>query len=162
MSNTKKEIFIFVFLLTCIIIAFVLLYCRFYKTDGTSMEPTITDNNRVLMIKNREINRGDIIVFKTDSKDAIKRVIASPGDKVEITKDGIVKVNDEEIKEEYARGITEPKEQRYPITLKQDRYFVLGDNREDSLDSRFLSVGTIKKENIVGKVVMSVYPPKIL
>jgi len=162
MSNTKKEIFIFIFLLTCVVIAFCLIYCRFYKTDGTSMEPTIKDNSRVLMIKNREIHRGDIIVFKTENKDAIKRVIAIPGDKIEIDKEGIVKVNGEVISEKYAKGFTEPKEQTYPLTIKTDRYFVMGDNRDDSLDSRFLSIGTIKKEDIIGKVVISLYPPKIL
>ncbi len=162
MSNSKKEIFIFIFILTCILIAFCVIYCRFYKTEGTSMEPTIQEGNRLLMIKNRTINRGDIIVFHTESKDAIKRVIAIPGDKVEITEKGIVIVNGEELKEKYIKGTTDPGEQTYPLTIKEGCYFVLGDNRDDSLDSRFLSIDTIKEDEIIGKVVASIYPPKIL
>ena len=162
MKKGNKEFYIFFFLLVCILAAFVVIYCRIYNTSGTSMEPTIKDGSKVLVFKKREINRGDIIVYREEDSDTIKRVIGLPGDKIEITEDGIVKVNGEVLKETYIEGKTPPEEQVYPITVPKGEYFVMGDNRNDSFDSRFISVSGIKEEEIIGKVIISLVPFKIL
>ncbi len=161
-SKTNKEFLIFFFLLVCVLASFIVIYCRIYNTSGTSMEPTIKDGGKVLVFKKREIKRGDIIVYKDEDSDTIKRVIGLPGDKIEITEEGEVKVNGEKIKEPYIEGKTPPEEQTYPLTVPKGEYFVLGDNRNDSFDSRFVSVSGIKEEDVIGKVIISLAPFKIL
>ena len=160
-SNTRKEIFVLLFPCACILVAFFALCCRVYKTEGTSMEPTIEEHSYVVAIKYREINRGDIIAFKREDNPAIKRVIGMPKDQIEITEEGEVKVNGQTLKETYVKTETNGEELTYPYEVPDNYYFVLGDNRADSLDSRYRTIGPIKEDEILGKVIFSLYPPKI-
>ncbi len=162
MKRTKLEIFVFIIPLTCIFFVFFFLYCRVYQSHGTSMSPTIEDGSKLLVIKNREIHKGDIIVFETEGENAIKRVIAISKDVIVIDEEGHLYINDQLQEEDYIKGITNGEELTYPYTVPEGTYFVLGDNRGDSLDSRFKSIGAIKEDKIVGKVVVSLIPPKIL
>jgi signal peptidase I len=128
--------------------------------EGSSMQPTLYDNNVVIMEKHiKEIKHGDVIVFDAkpiDDRYYIKRVIGLPGDTIEI-KNGIVYVNNNKISENYLKSgtVTEPN----MIThVPENEYFVLGDNREVSEDSRF--IGTISVEKVKGLVYFKVYPFK--
>lgn len=128
--------------------------------EGSSMQPTLYDNNIVVMEKHiKELKQSDVIVFDAqpiDDRYYIKRIIGLPGDTVEI-RDGNVYVNNIKISENYLRSgtVTEPE---MVIKVPENEYFVLGDNREVSEDSRF--IGTISIEKIKGLVYFKVYPFK--
>lgn len=130
--------------------------------EGSSMLPTLHNNERVIMYKTGYLlgspKRGDIIVFRTPKDPRIsyiKRLIGLPGDRVRIT-DGIVYVNDIPLSEKY---ILEPATQDYDEQeIPEGMFFVLGDNRNNSLDSRYSDVGFVPRENIKGKAVLRIWP----
>lgn len=142
------------------------LFIGFTSVNGLSMYPTLEHKDFLVMnkITTNNITNGDIIVFDTtpDAKYKekiyyIKRVIAKEGDHI-VIKDGKVIVNDVELKENYTDGsVTEGD---INITVPQGKYFVLGDNRDGSSDSRVF--GLVSHENIVGKVINRVYPFKLI
>lgn len=142
------------------------LFIGFTSVNGLSMYPTLEHKDFLVMnkITANNITNGDIIVFDTtpDAKYKekiyyIKRVIAKEGDHI-VIKDGKVIVNDVELKENYTDGsVTEGD---IDITIPQGKYFVLGDNRDGSSDSRVF--GLVSHENIVGKVINRVYPFKLI
>lgn len=128
--------------------------------EGSSMEPTLHTGQRLLI--NRlstlgvgEPQRGDIVVFHSwsDDKDYIKRVIGLPGDEVAIH-DGNVFVNDLLLDEPYLDQQTT--DTKSPVTLSPDEYYVMGDNRGNSADSRYY--GPLAKEKIVGTAIVSLWP----
>ena len=126
---------------------------------GTSMNPTLHEGNIVLSVKGSEFQSGDIIAFYYNNKILVKRVIANPGDWVNIDKDGVVYVNNEALDEPYiselALGDTNIK---LPYQVPESRIFVMGDNRDVSIDSRNTSVGCVAEEQIVGKIVFCIWP----
>lgn len=133
---------------------------------GPSMSPQLEDGDEVLIdrffYKFISPKAGDIIAFlpngNTNTHYYIKRVVAVPGDTVQI-KDGRVYVNGEELEEEIeAARMEDPGLAENEITLAEDEYFVLGDNRNNSEDSRYASIGNVKKDHITGEAWMVVYP----
>lgn len=125
--------------------------------SGRSMVPTLKDKDWV--IYNRlatHFEKGDIIIAKKEEENIliIKRVIGMEGDTIDI-KDGLVYLNNEPLDESSYEviGPTETYDIEYPLTLQEDEYFVLGDNRPVSLDSRSSETGILKEENIKGKMV---------
>ena len=127
---------------------------------GSSMNPTLTEGDIVLSVKQGEFKEGDIIAFYYNNKILVKRVIAGPGDWVDISEDGTVYVNNVELdepylKEEKAFGDCNIK---LPYQVPDSRIFVMGDNRSVSVDSRNTSVGCVAEEQIVGKIVFHVWP----
>ena len=126
---------------------------------GTSMEPTLYEGNIVLSIKGSEFKTGDIIAFYYNNKILVKRVIANPGDWVDIDADGVIYVNnvpiDEPYVDELAIGDCNIK---LPYQVPDGRLFVLGDHRATSVDSRNSAVGCVAEEQIVGKLVFRVWP----
>lgn len=141
-----------------IIVVVVVLIRTFIATpvrvDGDSMNKTFKNGDILILYKLSKINRFDVIVLheEKDNEKIIKRVIGMPGDTVAI-KDGEIYINDEKIDDEYAYGMTSDYER---ITLKSDEYFILGDNRLISKDSRYF--GPIKEKEIKGKVVFRIFP----
>ena len=127
---------------------------------GNSMNPTLTEGDIVLSVKQGEFKEGDIIAFYYNNKILVKRVIAGPGDWVDISEDGTVYVNNVELdepylKEEKAFGDCNIK---LPYQVPDSRIFVMGDNRSVSVDSRNTSVGCVAEEQIVGKIVFHIWP----
>lgn len=123
------------------------------RVDGIAMSPTLNDGDRVIITQDIEkIERGDIIEFKypeDQDKRYLKRVIGLPGETVEI-KEGLVLVNDQLLKEEYVDAERNRMGSSFPkITVTPNEYYVLGDNRDNSSDSRYW--GTVEKSLIVGK-----------
>jgi signal peptidase I len=146
------------FLIALVIVIPISYFATPAIVEGSSMQPTLFDNNVVIMEKHfKEIKYGDVIIFDAnpiDDRYYIKRVIGLPGDTVEI-KNGKVYVNNIKTTENYLKSgtVTEPD----MISLvPENEYFVLGDNREVSEDSRF--IGTIPLEKIKGLVYFKVYP----
>ena len=126
------------------------------RVNGTSMVPTLDGGEIMILNKLGHIDRYDIVVLdiEEEQEELIKRIIGLPGETVEI-KNNEVYINDELLGEEYGYGVTYNIDK---ITLKDDEYFVLGDNRIVSKDSRVF--GAVKKENIKGTTKFVVYPFK--
>lgn len=126
---------------------------------GNSMTPTLQEGQIVISIKNSEFEQGDLVAFYIGNKLLVKRVIAGPGDWINITEDGTVYINDEELDEPYveekALGQTDL---TYPYQIPESRYFLMGDHRETSVDSRSSVVGCVSDEQIVGRIVFCVWP----
>lgn len=161
-----------VFILIFIAVFLVLLYVvAFEVVHGTSMSPNYNNNDVVLLskisYKLHDIKRGDVIAL-TDADGVlyIKRVIALPGDYI-YSKNNKIYINGYILDENYLDGIKTDDFTFDDICrimgceeggLPEERYFVMGDNREDSYDSRFEVFGLIKEENIIGKVIFKVWP----
>lgn len=161
-SNKRRPpIFLIVSVLISIflLLSIMILNVKFYKIHGTSMNPTLKEKEIVLTIRTSELKRGDIIAFHHNNAIMIKRVIALPGDTIDIQTDGTVFLNNKELKEDYIKeksmGIPDIE---LPYTVKRDTYFVMGDNRADSLDSRDIAIGCVKEADIMGVVKLSVIP----
>jgi len=129
------------------------------SVQQNSMSPTIQDGDTLIFIKGGNVNRGDIIAFHHNNQVLIKRVIAAAGELVDIDRDGIVSVNGERLTESYlnmnSRGECTID---FPFHVPENQFFVMGDNRAASLDSRLSVIGTIHKDRIVGKAVGRIWP----
>ena len=133
------------------------------QIEGTSMEPTLVNGDIVLLIKTTALGRGDICGFSWNNKILIKRVIGIPGDWIEIDTDGTVYLNGEKLDEPYAEQIAFGEcDLEFPFQVPQEQYFVLGDMRESSIDSRNTLIGCVEKDQIVGKVFFRIWPFKTI
>jgi len=129
------------------------------KVSGSSMSPTFETGQIVIALNTDEFEAGDAIAFYYNNKVLIKRVIGSPGDWIDIDEDGNVSVNGVVLEETYiSEKSLEPTDIEFPYQVPENKYFVLGDNRSVSIDSRSNSVGCISKEQLIGKIVFRVYP----
>ena len=131
------------------------------QIEGTSMEPTLTNGDIVLLTKTTRFSRGDICGFSWNNKILIKRVIGIPGDWIEIDTDGTVYLNGEKLDEPYANQIAFGEcDLEFPFQVPPEQYFVLGDMRESSIDSRNTLVGCVETEQIIGKIFFRIWPLK--
>ena len=129
------------------------------QIEGTSMEPTLKNGDIVLLTKTTSFGRGDICGFAWNNKILIKRVIGIPGDWIEIDKDGTVYRNGEKLDEPYAQQIAFGEcDLDFPYQVPQEQYFVLGDMRESSIDSRNTLIGCVAKDQILGRVFFRIWP----
>ncbi len=126
---------------------------------GSSMTPTLQEGQIVVSVKDNSMEQGDIIAFYYGNKVLIKRYIAGPGSWVDIAEDGTVSVDGQPLEEPYltekAFGICDLE---LPYQVPDESYFLMGDDRDSSVDSRHTSVGCISAEQIVGKIVYRVWP----
>lgn len=107
----------------------------------------------------RNIDREEIIAFYNNDKILIKRVVGLPGDSVSIDNDGVLYVNGERKSETYVMSLSlEPCDITFPVEVPKDSYFVLGDRRTTSMDSRSESVGMISDDKVIGKVLFRIWP----
>ena len=113
-----------------------------------------------VVMKSKSIQKGDIVAFYYNNKILVRRIIATGGEKVSIDQSGNVSVNGQKIKEDYTsdQGDLTNRDIIYPYTVPDDQYFVLGDHRSRSVDSRVSALGCIKKKDIIGKVVITLWP----
>lgn len=148
-----KEILPYVLIIIAVILirTFIITPVR---VDGASMDQTLEDGQILLLYKLANVDYGDIVVLDEEKEGEIiiKRIIGMPGDTVSI-RDNTVYVNGEEVEEDYAYGETSDYEE---ITLDDDEYFILGDNRPISKDSRYF--GPVKEDEIIGKIIFRLWP----
>ncbi|MBR5313336.1 MAG: signal peptidase I [Clostridia bacterium] len=128
---------------------------------GTSMEPTLNNGDIVVLLKTSKLEKGDLCGFTYSNKILIKRVIAMAGDTIVIDEAGTVYVNGEELEEPYIteKGLGEC-DIEFPFTVPENTYFLMGDHRTTSIDSRSTVIGCIPMEQIVGKLFLKVWPIK--
>ena len=129
------------------------------QIEGTSMEPTLSNGDIVLLPKTTKFDRGDLCGFTWNNKLLVKRVIGTPGDWIEIDTDGNIYLNGDKLDEPYVyqKALGEC-DLEFPFQVPQEQYFVVGDMRESSVDSRNSMIGCIPKDQIVGKVFLRVWP----
>lgn len=135
------------------------LWLPVLRIYGDSMTPTLVGGDIVVSVKTENFDPGDIVSFYYNNKILVKRVVAMPGDWVDISEDGTVYVNGEALDEPYltekSLGICDIE---LPYQVPESRIFVLGDHRSVSVDSRSTAVGCIAQEQVVGKLVFRVWP----
>lgn len=126
---------------------------------GSSMSPTLEEKQIVVSVKDKELEAGDIVAFYYGSKVLIKRYIAGPGDWVDVLEDGTILVNGDLLDEPYIEnkhyGVSDLE---YPYQVPEGTYFLVGDQRETSVDSRHSTVGCVSREDIIGKIIFRVWP----
>lgn len=126
---------------------------------GSSMTPTLEDGEIIFTVKTAEPKAGEIIAFYYNNKILVKRVIGAAGDWVNITEDGAVSVNGVALEEPYVleKAFGEC-DLTFPYQVPDGKWFVLGDHRATSVDSRSSTVGCVAQEQVVGKILFRVWP----
>lgn len=135
------------------------LFLPILQISGDSMSPTLEHDEIVVLLKSKNVQQGDIIGFYYQGKILLKRVIAVGDDEVVIDGDGNVYVNAELLEEPYVTAKELGNcDLEFPYKVPAGSYFVLGDRRTNSVDSRTSAIGAISQEDIIGKVFIRVWP----
>ena len=126
---------------------------------GTSMEPSLMDGDIVVLVKTDRLETGDLCAFYYSNKILIKRIIGTPGDYLWINPDGTVYLNGSELVEPYVseKALGEC-DVEFPYQVPEKHYFMMGDHRETSIDSRSTVIGGIADDQIIGKILFKVWP----
>lgn len=136
-----------------------MLFLPVLRVTGTSMTPTLLNNELLICSKRGDFETGDIVAFYYNNKILLKRIIGTSGDTIDIKEDGTVLLNGEELDEPYinekALGECDIK---LPYQVPDNRLFVMGDHRSVSIDSRSTSVGCIADEYVIGRVILRLWP----
>ena len=126
---------------------------------GTSMEPSLNDGDIVVLVKTDRLKTGDLCAFYYSNKILIKRIIGTPGDYLWINPDGTVYLNGTELDEPYVseKALGEC-DVEFPYQVPENQYFMMGDHRETSIDSRSSVIGGIAEDQIIGKILFRIWP----
>lgn len=129
------------------------------QISGSSMEPTLNDDEIVVLLRTDELKSGDLCCFSYQNKYLIKRVIGTPGDVINIDSQGNVYLNGKLLDEPYVveKSLGEC-DLTFPYQVSENHYFVLGDHRSTSVDSRSSVIGLIADDQIVGKIFFRIWP----
>ena len=156
---TIRSTFLSLVVVAAVAVLVAVLLLPILRIYGKSMNGTLDSGDIVVSVKSTSLETGDIVAFYYNNNILVKRVMANPGDWVDIDKEGNVYVNNNLIEEPYldekAYGETNIE---LPYQVPEGKIFVMGDNRSVSIDSRNTSIGCIAEEQIVGKIVFRVWP----
>ncbi len=133
------------------------------EVNNTTMNPLLDNNDIIISLKTKTLNKGDVIAFYQGNKILIKRVVATPGNYISIDEEGNVYVDGTLLDEPYVTNKQKGETNiEFPYQVPENTYFVLSDERDKTTDSRNEDIGLIKKDNIIGKVIFRVWPLKKL
>lgn len=160
--NTMRSTVFGLITVAAVAVLVAVLFLPVLHIYGQSMNGTLDNGDIVISVKGTQMERGEIIAFYYNNNILVKRVIAGSGEWVDLDAEGNVYVNQELIKEPYLR---EPKaygetDIEFPYQVPEGKVFVMGDNREVSIDSRNTAVGCVDGEQIVGHIAFRVWPLK--
>ena len=159
-ETVRSTVFMLIVVAAFAVLAAV-LFLPILRIYGNSMKGTLDNGDVVVSVKGTSFDTGDVVAFYYNNNILVKRVIAEAGDWVDMDDKGNVYVNNKRLEEPYLKekdyGHTDI---AFPYQVPEDRIFVMGDNREVSIDSRNTSIGTVSEEQIVGKLVFKVWPLK--
>lgn len=159
-ETVRSTVFMLIVVAAFAVLAAV-LFLPILRIYGNSMKGTLDSGDVVISVKGTSFETGDVVAFYYNNNILVKRVIAEAGDWVDMDDKGNVYVNNKRLEEPYLKekdyGHTDI---AFPYQVPEDRIFVMGDNREVSIDSRNTSIGTVSEEQIVGKLVFKVWPLK--
>ena len=157
-SVLKSTIYVLV-TVAAVAVLVATLWLPVMQTYGSSMAPTLNNGEIIFSVKTRTPERGDVIAFYYNNKVLVKRVIGLPGDWVDIREDGTVYINNRMLIEPYlAEQSLGNADIELPYQVPDGKYFVMGDHRATSADSRHTAVGCIGSEQIVGRILFRVWP----
>mgnify|MGYP004547381861 FL=1 len=158
LKNLRKTISVLV-VVAAVSVLVATLWMPVLKIYGTSMSPTFESGQVVVSLKKKSIQQGEIVAFWQENKLLVKRVIAGPGQYIDIDVNGKVLVDGKAISEDYiddtALGNCDI---NFPHQVEESHWFCMGDNRDTSIDSRSALIGDISKDQIEGVVVFSLWP----
>ena len=165
-ENNKKEykrVLRNTLFVVVVVAALAVLVSSFFvtvlKVTGDSMTPTMNTGEIVIAQNSTSFEPGDLLAFYYNNKVLVKRVIGSPGDWINIDDEGNVSVNGVALDEPYVTEKSlDPTDIEFPYQVPENRFFVLGDHRGASIDSRSSVVGCVTKEQLIGKIFFRVYP----
>ena len=157
LANTISSLIV----VAAIAVLISMLFLPVLRVTGTSMTPTLMNDELVICSKRSNFKSGDVVAFYFNNKILLKRVIGTAGDVIDVTEDGFVYVNGEMLDEpyvsEHAFGECDIE---LPYQVPENRIFVMGDHRATSVDSRSSTIGCIADEYIIGRVILRIYPVK--
>ncbi len=166
-SKTFRRTIFVLLVVAAIAVLISSFFLTVLKVSGESMSPSLETGEIVVALNSEKFTPGEMIAFYYNNKVLVKRVVGSPGDWINVDEDGNVSVNGEpldesylKVKTQYAASTSESEQIRFPYQVPESRYFVLGDNRDVSIDSRSTVVGCVSKEQLIGKLVYRVFPFK--
>lgn len=153
------KILLILLLLILIAAALGVIFLPGFVIYGSSMEPSLEEGDIVISWPYSEIDNGDLVAFRYGERVLVKRVVASGGDKIELKDDGRVLRNGFTLYENYAIYSTEgTSDLEYPLTVPEGSYFVLGDNRGNSVDSRNSIIGFVSQDQMIGQISLQIWP----
>ena len=158
-SSPLKTLLFVLIVSAAVVVLITSIFCPVVKILGSSMQPTLNNEDVALAVKTDELKRGDVCCFYNNNSLLVRRVIGVAGDVINVEADGTVYVNDQALEEAY---VTEKAlgecDITFPFTVPENAYFVMGDNRPVANDSRLNEIGCVSKERIVGKLLVTVWP----
>lgn len=158
-SGFIKNLIVTLIVIDAIVAILITMFFPIMSINGSSMNPTLEDKNLVLAIKTDELERGDVCAFYSGKSVLCKRIIAYGGEVVDIDENGVVYIDNVPLDEPYLTAADFGNADiEFPYTVPQHTYFVMGDNRSISIDSRNSEIGCVSEGQVIGKLIFRFWP----